>query len=54
MGPEPPPANEANSAKKIQVKNFFDMRQGDDRLQSNSKMMTNVAMVSPILVEYLR
>ena len=49
-----PPAKTANSSKRKRVENANDMWQEDDRLPGTSKMMTDVAMVPPILLAGLR
>ena len=49
-----PPAITANSAQRKRLEDAVVMGQGDDRLPSTSKMMTDVAMVPSILMAGLR
>ena len=49
-----PPAKTASSAKWKKVEGAVDMGQGDDRLHDTSKKMTDLAIVSTILMAGLR
>ena len=49
-----PPIKTANSAKRKRFEDVIDIGQGDDRLPGLSKMMTDVAMMPPILMTGLR
>ena len=43
-----------NSAKRKRVEEALDMEQGDDRLPRTDRMLTDVAMVPPILMAGLK
>ena len=49
-----PPKEAVNSAKRKRVEDVNDNRQGDDRLPNTSRTMTDVTMLSPILMAGLR